>query len=353
MKVLHVTFENFQDVPGVLSRAHELFDDEGTLVTLTPSQLGFPNGVCLNYPLLNSGVIRIFRKLMHRTDVTVPEDALELKIKGSSRFERIFFHTRDMVWQYFLHKAWRRYDLDQFDVYHFDGDMPFLYGDRILKKLTHKHIVTHFFGSELRRFGMNPYLKGFADLRITSELDHRKIDPDLFFVPIPYIAEGIMPRTQENRILRVGHSPTRRGAKGTPDILAAIERLAKECQFEFVLIENVSHAKCMEIKSTCDIGIDQIGNYAGTGYGRSGLEFLALGIPTITEIPPEYETLLPGHPFVKATLSSFKEMLHHLIRDAQYRQQKREEGLQWVHTFPHPRRIMGEIYGQYKKLGWI
>ena len=101
------------------------------------------------------------------------------------------------------------------------------------------------------------------------------------------------------------------------------------------------------------LGIDQIGNYAGTGYGRSGLEFLALGIPTITEIPSEYEILLSGHPFVNATLSSFEEVLYHLISDKQYRDEKREQGVKWVRTFPHPKRIMGEIYSQYRRLGWI
>jgi len=352
MRILHVATENIQDVPGLLSRTHRLFNDESMFVTLTPSRLGFPNGVCLNYPLLNSGSMRVVRGLIRRTDVTVPEDNLQLKIKGNTPFERTYFHLRDMIWGYFLHKAWRRYELDGFDVYHFDGDIPFIYGQRLLKKLQKKHIVTHFFGSELRKFGMNPYLRERANLRITSELDHRKIDPGLFFVPIPYVAKGIIPRDGENKVLRVGHSPTRRSAKGTPDILQAIERLKKKCDFEFLLIEGVSHKQCMELKKTCDIGIDQIGNYAGTGYGRSGLEFLALGIPTITEIPPEYEALLPGHPFVKATLTSFEEVLCHLITDAQYRHEKRDQGLRWVHTFPLPRRIMGEIYQQYHRLGW-
>lgn len=353
MRILHVAVENIQDVPGVLSRSHYLFNDESLLVTLTPSSLGFPNDVCLNYPLLNSDIIRFARRLSKRSNVNVAEHELSLKVKGSDLFEKMYFYTRDVAWMYFLHRAWRRHDLDAFDIYHFDGDIPFAYGDRILKKLTGKRIVTHFFGSELRKFGMNPYLRERAELRITSELDHCKIDPDLFFVPIPYIADGIKPRTDENKVLRVGHSPTRRSAKGTPDIIRIIERLKKRIDFEFVLIEGVSHKRCMELKRTCDIGIDQIGNYAGTGYGRSGLEFLALGIPTITEIPSEYEPLLSNHPFVNANLKDFEDLLARLLTDRAYRQGKIEQGLTWVREFPHPKRIMGEIYKQYKKLGWI
>jgi len=352
VRILHVTFENFQDVPGLLSRSHKFFGDEGFLATMTHSRLGFPDGILLNYPLLNSSSIRFFRKVSGRENVNVLEHELRLKIKGETLSQRMFFRMRDILWLYRLRDAWYRYGLGDFDVYHFDGDLPFIYGRRILKKLKNKHIVTHFFGSDLRKWGMNPYLRERAELRFTSELDHTKIDPSLIFVPIPYEAEKIKPRSRENKILRVCHSPTRRTAKGTADIINAIEKLKKKMKFEFLLIEGVSHKRCMELKSTCDIGIDQIGNYAGTGYGRSGLEFLALGIPAITEIPDEYEELLPGHPFVKATKKNFEDVLFALLTDSELRHKKREEGIKWVRSFPHPRRIMGRIYKEYRKLGW-
>ena len=109
----------------------------------------------------------------------------------------------------------------------------------------------------------------------------------------------------------------------------------------------------MELKATCDIGIDNIGNYAGTGYGRSGLEFLALGIPTIVEILDDYEYLLPDHPFVKATKKNFEDVLHNLLMDAELRKKKREQGLKWVNDFPAPKRIITRIYEEYRRLGWV
>jgi len=353
MKILHLSFENFQDVPGLLSRSHTCFDDEGVLVTMTPSTLGFPNGIMLNYPLLNSGLIRAMRRMTGRQNVNVLEHELRLRIKGENMWQRTFFKIRDIIWLNQLHKSWRRFDLGNFDVYHFDGDLPFIFGNRILKKIENKRIVTHFFGSELRKWGMNPFLKEYAQLRITSELDHTKIDPSLVFIPIPFDASGITPRQHENKVLRIGHSPTRRSAKGTGDIIKAIDRLKKKTRLEFLLIEGVSNKKCMELKTTCDIGIDQIGNYAGTGYGRSGLEFLALGIPTITEIPGEYEHLLPGHPFINATVSDFEDVLYKLLTDAASRQQKSTQGIKWVNDFPSPKRIITRIYEEYRRLGWI
>ncbi len=353
MRVLHFTFENFQDVPGLLSRSHRLFGDEGFLATMTPSTLGFPNGIMLNYPLVNSHGIKELRRLMGRENVNVLEQKLQLRIKGEKFSQRIFLKSRDLIWLYKLHKVWERYGLGDFDIYHFDGDVPFIYGDRILKRLKNKHIITHFFGTDLRKWGMNPYLKEYAELRITSELDHTKIDPSLVFVPIPYEAEKITPRERENPVLRVGHSPTRRSAKGTEDILKAVNELKKKVKFEFLLIEGVSNKRCMELKRTCDIGIDNIGSYAGTGYGRSGLEFLALGEPTIVEILNEYEHLLPGHPFVKATKQNLQDVLYHLLTDAGLRKKKRDQGIKWVRDFPHPRRIMTKIYDEYRKRGWV
>jgi glycosyltransferase involved in cell wall biosynthesis len=353
MRVLHLTFENFQDVPGLLARGHSFFGDQGVLATLVPSHLGFPNGICLKYPLLDAGPFSALSRIVGRHNVTVMDSDLRLRIKGEKPLERVFFKGRDIIWLNKLNRAWRRYDLSSFDVYHFDGDVPFIYGDRILKRLGDKRIVTHFFGSELRKWGMNPYLRERAHLRFTSELDHTRIDPSLIFVPIPYEVGNVKPRPIENKILRVGHSPTRRTAKGTADIIRAVERLKGHLDFEFLLIEGVPHWKCMELKATCDIGVDQIGNYAGTGYGRSGLEFLALGVPTITEIPEVYEPLLPGHPFVKADKGGFEDVLHRLLTDRKLRALKRKQGLHWVRDFPNPRRIMARIYEEYHGMGWI
>jgi len=353
MRIIHVTPENIQDVPGLLSRSHTHFGDHGVLATMVPSRLGFPNGICLKYPLLDSGPFSALSKIAGRHNVNVMESDLQLRVKGEKLWERCYFRGRDYIWLYKLSRAWRRYDLDSYDVYHFDGDVPFIFGDRVLKKLEGKRIVTHFFGSELRKWGLNPYLRDQGQLRFTSELDHTKIDPTLVFVPIPYEVGNIRPRAAENKVLRVGHSPTRRTAKGTADIIEAVKRIKKHLDFEFLLIEGVPHKRCMELKATCDIGIDQIGNYAGTGYGRSGLEFLALGIPTITEIPDEYERLLPGHPFVRATKHSLEEVLYQLLIEGELRMAKRQQGLRWVRDFPNPRRIMGKIYVEYHRIGWI
>ena len=168
MRILHLSFENFQDVPGLLSRSHCYFGDNGCLTTMVRSRLGFPNGICLDYPFLNSGALSSISRMVGRHNVNVLETKLKLKVKGEKVGERLYFKARDFAWLYKLNRAWRRYDLGSYDIYHFDGDVPFIYGDRILRKLEGKKIVTHFFGSELRKWGMNPFLHKYAGLRFTS-----------------------------------------------------------------------------------------------------------------------------------------------------------------------------------------
>ena len=62
-----------------------------------------------------------------------------------------------------------------------------------------------------------------------------------------------------------------------------MERLEKEFDFEFVLIEGKTQNEVRAIKLHCDLCIDQIGNRGGSGFGVSSLECFAMGIPCISD----------------------------------------------------------------------
>ena len=90
-------------------------------------------------------------------------------------------------------------------------------------------------------------------------------------------------------------------------------------------------------------------------YGITEVRIMLKDVPQKkgkTEIPDEYEPLLPRHPFVKATIGDFKDVLQRLLIDKALRQKKQKQGLAWVRDFPHPRRIMSRVYEEYRKLGW-
>lgn len=72
------------------------------------------------------------------------------------------------------------------------------------------------------------------------------------------------------------HSPTRRGFKGTHLILEAMSILGRRrSDFEFRIIENLSHERYMLAMRDCDIYIDQV--HSGDAHGVAALENLAIG----------------------------------------------------------------------------
>ena len=116
-------------------------------------------------------------------------------------------------------------------------------------------------------------------------------------------------------------------------------------------MENVERSKLLEIKSECDISIDQVGGtMGGTGYGKAGLETLAMGIPTITNMTKEYADWLPENPFVVA--NNFNELyksLIELIDNENARIEIGRKGTAWIdkyHSFEGVNKKLKQLYIQ-------
>lgn len=90
---------------------------------------------------------------------------------------------------------------------------------------------------------------------------------------------------------RIVHAPSDGTIKGTPLILAAIDRLKQRYDFEFILVQNLPHAEAMAIYRSADLAIDQI--YAGW-YGGFAVELMAMGIPVAAYIREEDEMFVPA-----------------------------------------------------------
>jgi glycosyltransferase involved in cell wall biosynthesis len=114
----------------------------------------------------------------------------------------------------------------------------------------------------------------------------------------------------------------------------------------------VERSKLLEIKSECDISIDQVGGtMGGTGYGKAGLETLAMGIPTITNMTKEYADWLPENPFVVA--NNFDELyksLIELIDNENMRIEIGKKGIAWIdkyHSFEGVNKKLKQLYIQH------
>ena len=83
---------------------------------------------------------------------------------------------------------------------------------------------------------------------------------------------------------RIVHAPTNASIKGTSAILAALEELRREREFELLLVQNMTHVEAMRVYGTADLVIDQV--LAGW-YGGFAVEAMAMGKPVLCYLREE------------------------------------------------------------------
>jgi glycosyltransferase involved in cell wall biosynthesis len=229
--------------------------------------------------------------------------------------------------------------LDEFDIIHYDSGLDFFRNSSLAKKWKKqgKKIVCCYYGSDLRIRGIIKEMDEISDLNLTSEYDHLALKSDLEYIFYPYDPSELPIREKPNDDSRITivHSPTNRKFKGTDLIISVIERIKKERKINFLLLENVERNEVLRLKSKSDICIDQVGGtMGGTGYGKAGLETLAMGIPTITNMTQEYSEWLPENPFVIAnTTAELYKKLFELLESKNLREEFGAKGKAWVQKF--------------------
>lgn len=150
------------------------------------------------------------------------------------------------------------------------------------------------------------------------------------------------------------HAPTNREAKGTKYILDAVESLKRQgIQFEFFLVEGVSHREAKEIYRKADLLVDQL---LSGWYGGLALELMALGKPVISYIRDEDLTFIPSDmraelPVINATSSSIEDVLRHWLtvgpdKLAEHGRISR----QYVEKWHDPLKIAAELKQEYQAI---
>ena len=340
MKILHVAPLNVAGVPYSMMDMQRRFGAEARLVTLHRSDFAFPEDICLQIPLPRNSLAQRWRaykrqqltdpvRSTHHSDTHLPIHS------PRNLFESLYFSFDDKRREEIVYRAIEEYGLNDFDIIHYDGGLDFFRDSRVAKnwKKSGKKLVCHYMGSDMRVRGIDPTMDALSDLNITNESDHLLRHPNIHYLYIPFDVSLLPLRTTENKRLRIVHSPTNRSMKGTEFIIPIMEKVRRIRNVEFILVENMSHEEAIRIKQTCDLAIEQVGNLGGTGYGRNSLETLAMGIPTITEMTPDYTAWLPENPFVLATRESLYDSLVQLIDDAKLRNDLKLRGRRWVEKY--------------------
>jgi hypothetical protein len=356
MKVLHVAPLNVAGVPFSMMDMQRRFGAQARLVTLHTNAFSFPEDICLNLPLPRNQFAQRWRASKRASLERSRENApspVHPRVHGPKNvFESVYFRLDDLRRSKTILDAIEAYGLDDFDIVHYDGGLDFFRDARVATrwKKEGKKIICHYMGSDLRVRGVHPVMDRLSDLNLTNESDHLLLHSDIQYIYIPYDVSPFTPRAGENERLRIVHSPTNRAMKGTEFILPAIDAVRKVRDVEFVLIENTSHDEVIRIKQNCDIAIEQVGNLGGTGYGRNSLETLALGIPTITDMTPDYVAWLPENPFVLATPQTLYHQLLQLIDSPDMRAQISRRGRHWVekyHSYESVHTRLMELYREH------
>ncbi len=353
LKILHIAPENYAGVPYSFYQMHNHFGDHARLITLHKCPLDFPEDICLDFSLPNFKLAKKWRK----TKVNIRESeqiTAAPYFRSRNSIERIYFNLNDRLRKRRIDKLIEELALDEFDIIHYDGGLDFYRNaSQALKwKKMGKKIVSCFFGSDLRIRGLIKEIDEISDLNITSEFDHLALKKDLHYLFYPYDISELPERiVNESEKVRIVHSPTNRKYKGTDLIITVIEKIKKEREIDFVLIENKPRDFVLNEKSKSDICIDQVGgSMGGTGYGKAGVESLGMGIPTITNMTREYMEWFPENPFV--VCNNEKELYNSLIElidDKEQREVTGIKGKEWVIKYHGFENVNKELYQLYKE----
>lgn len=193
--------------------------------------------------------------------------------------------------------------------FHFATSLTLDYWDFHIIKDLNKKIIMHHWGSDVRMVSIakkiNPYVKVKV---LDEELIKRRLeflsrfvdycvvaDQELYcYVKMFYKNVVLIPQAidtnkyknvnsdvEKNHGFLIVHAPTHRESKGTSFIINAVQNLEQKYDFEFRLVENVSHEEAKKIYEKADLIIDQV---LSAGYGLFALECMAMGKPVICSI---------------------------------------------------------------------
>lgn len=359
LKILHIAVENFAGVPLSFVKMHRAMGDYSSLVTFYRTKQNFPEELSLSFKIHRNIFANTWRQLKVAQNILAierKERVYPLYFEPKNFLESLFFDIREFLRKKKIYEFIEKYKLYEFDIIHYDGGMDFFRDSHIAKqwKIDGKKIVCCYFGSDLRSRGLMRELDKISDLNLTTEFDHLEMHPDIHFIFYPYEGEDVPERIpNESRKVRIVHSPTNRKFKGTELILKVINEIKKIRNIEFILLENLPREKVLNIKATCDICIDQVGGiFGGTGYGKSGLESIAMGIPTITNMTESYQSFLKDNPFVVANNETqLREKLIELIDNKNLREEIGKRGINWLRKYHSYKSVNEQLLKLYKQHG--
>lgn len=179
-----------------------------------------------------------------------------------------------------------------------------------------------------------------------TNFKYKTIDLNLWSPLIEIPNECRLPESSKIKILhsayiKEGRNWQGRNIKGSPYVLAAIDRLIEEGHLvEYFFIENKPSNQMRFYQAQADIIVEQL---IYGWWGSTGIETMALGKPVVCYLRPawkefffktfpEYDTL----PIVEANTETIYEVLKKLVVDTDFRRKKGEESRRFAEAHFDP-----------------
>ncbi len=146
------------------------------------------------------------------------------------------------------------------------------------------------------------------------------------------------------------HAPSDQSIKGSPLIIAAVERLKKKYDIEFILVKGVPYEEALKLYRRADLVIDQL--YAGW-YGGLAVEAMAMGKPVgcylreedLGVLPPAMRSELP---IVRLDPDTVEQDLEAALQRRHLWSSWGERARQYVLRWHHPRRLAAAMVAAYR-----
>ena len=152
---------------------------------------------------------------------------------------------------------------------------------------------------------------------------------------------------QKNEKFLIVHAPTHRQSKGTSFIINAVEKLKYKYNFEFKLVENLSHEEAKKIYEKADLIIDQV---LSAGHGLFALECMAMGKPVICSISDFMKMYYPKEiPIISAADDEIETKLEFILNNKDMLESIGVNGRKYVETYHDHLIISKKMLELYKR----
>jgi len=194
-----------------------------------------------------------------------------------------------------------------------------------------------------------------------THIKYKAIDLNLWRPDLSIPPEHQLPTTQNIRILhsaylsKSGRDFQGRNIKGSPFVLAAIERLKNEGHsVEYLLIDDKPSNQMRFYQAQADIVVEQL---IYGWWGSTFVETSALSKPVVCYLRPAWKEFFfkkfPEYtslPVVEADTQSIYEVLKKLVTDVSFRRQKAEESRRFAEMHFNPEQNIAELIKRLEAL---